>query len=169
MAGAGGLRRVQASEGLGAKGDEGVMIKSVALGEELVITAKNRVGLMADVAAILAMSGVNIVAALGYETGDSAKLMLVTSANLMILDELKKQKNMSVEETEVVMVELEDKPGALKVVTTELKNSGIDIKYLYITSPFSKGGSSSVIMQTSDNEEAMALLSNYTGPGGFPQ
>jgi len=145
------------------------MIKSVALGEELVITANNRVGLMADVAAILAMSGVNIVAALGYETGDSAKLMLVTSANLMILDELKKQKNMSVEETEVVMVELEDKPGALKVVTTELKNSGIDIKYLYITSPFSKGGSSSVIMQTSDNEEAMALLSNYTGPGGFPQ
>ena len=139
------------------------MIKSVTLGEELVITTKNKVGLLADIAEMLAQRGINIESALGYESGSIAKLMLVTSANLTILGELKKRKYKSVKETEVVMVELENKPGALKVVTTELKKAGIDIKYLYVTSPLTMGGGSRMVLQTSDNEEAMALLSKYSG------
>ena len=138
------------------------MIKSVTLGEELVITTKNKVGLLADISEMLAQRGINIESALGYESGNTAKLMLVTSANLTILGELKKRKYKSVKETEVVMVELENKPGALKVVTTELKNAGIDIRYLYVTSPLTLGGGSRMVLQTSDNEEAMALLSKYS-------
>lgn len=139
------------------------MIKSVTLGEELVITTKNKVGLLADISEMLAQRGINIESALGYESGNTAKLMLVTSANLTILGELKKRKYKSVKETEVVMVELDNKPGALKVVTTELKKAGIDIKYLYVTSPLTLGGGSRMVLQTSDNEEAMALLSKYSG------
>jgi len=60
------------------------------------------------------------------------------------------------------MVELDNRPGALKVVTTELKKAKIDIKYLYITS--SPGESSRIVIRTSDNEEAMALLSKYVNP-----
>lgn len=141
------------------------MIKSVSLGEELVITAKNKVGLMADIAALLANHGINIESALGYETGSMAKLMLVTSANLVMVGELKKKKYVSVEETEVVMVELENKPGAMKVVTTELKKADIDIHYLYVTSPAGPGGGSRMVLQTSDNETAMALLTKYAASG----
>lgn len=138
------------------------MIKRVTLGEEIVITTKNKVGLLADIAAMLANHGINVESALGYEAGGTAKLMLVTSANLLIVGELKKKKYKSVKETEVVMVELEDKPGALKVVTTELKKAKIDIKYLYITSPMGSSCASKMVLQTSDNEEAMALLSKYS-------
>jgi hypothetical protein len=138
------------------------MIKRVTIGEEIVITTRNKVGLLADISAMLANHGVNVESALGYEAGSTAKLMLVTNANLVIVGELKKTKKYkSVKETEVVMVELEDKPGALKVVTTELKQAGIDIKYVYVTSPSHPGGSSRMVLQTSDNEEAMALLSKY--------
>ena len=138
------------------------MIKRVTIGEEIVITTKNKVGLLAEVAAMLANHGVNVESALGYEAGNTARLMLVTNANLLIVGELKKtRKYKSVKETEVVLVELEDKPGALKVVTTELKKAGIDINYVYVTSPSSPGGSSRMVLQTSDNEEAMALLSKY--------
>jgi hypothetical protein len=136
------------------------MIKRVTLGEELVITVKNKVGLMAELSELLASRGINIESALGYESGKTATLMLVTTANIAILSELKK-KYKSVRETEVVMVELEDKPGAMKVVTTELKKAKIDIAYLYITSPSRPGGSSRMVIQTSDNENAMALLSKY--------
>jgi len=141
------------------------MIKSVTLGEELVISADNKVGLLAEIASMLASRGINIESALGYESGKTAKLMLVTSANLAIVSELKKMKYGSVEETEVVMVELEDKPGAMKVVTTELKKAGIDIKYLYVTSPSVRQGSSRMVISTSDNEAAMALLVKYTEAG----
>ena len=136
------------------------MIKRVTLGEELVITVKNKVGLLAEISELLASRGINIESALGYESGKTATLMLVTTANIAILSELKK-KYKSVRETEVVMVELEDKPGAMKVVTTELKQAKIDIAYLYITSPSRPGGSSRMVIQTSDNENAMALLSKY--------
>jgi hypothetical protein len=57
------------------------------------------------------------------------------------------------------MVDLENKPGALKVVTTELSKKKIDIKYLYVTSP--SAGHSRMILQTSDNENAIALLTQY--------
>lgn len=137
------------------------MIKRVALAEEIIITTKNKVGLLADISKMLAEEGVNIEAAVGYEVADTAKLMIVTSANLRIVGELKKKKYKSVEEIEVVMVELENKPGALKVVTTDLKKAGIDIRHLYVTSPSSSGGSSRMVLQTSDNEEAIAILSKY--------
>ena len=136
------------------------MIKRVTLGEELVITVKNKIGIMAEISEMLANRGINIESALGYESGKTAKLMLVTTANIAILSDLKR-KYKSVKETEVVMVELEDKPGAMKVVTTELKKAKIDIAYLYLTSPANPRGSSRMVIQTSDNEKAMALLSKF--------
>ena len=137
------------------------MIKSVKIAEEIVITTKNKVGLLADIATMVANQGVNVEAASGYEIGDSAKLRIVTNTNLGILDELKAKKYKSVLETEVLLVELSDKPGALKVVTTELGNNKIDINCLYATTSSKGDGSSRIVLSTSDNEKAMALLSKF--------
>jgi len=136
------------------------MIKSVHLGEEIVITTKNKIGLLAEVAMLLASEGINVEAAQGHEEGDTAKLMLVTNANIRIISELRKRGYTSVEETEVVVVDIENKPGAIKVIATELGKNEIDIKYHYVTS-CSCGGSSRMILQTNDNENAIAVLSNY--------
>ena len=137
------------------------MIKNVSLGEEIVITTKNKVGLLADIATMLANQGVNIEAASGYEVGDTASLRLVTNANLGIVAELRAKKYKSVSETEVVLVELSNKPGALKVVTTELGKNKIDIECLYVTSSSAGASSSRMVLSTSDNEKAMALLANF--------
>ena len=66
------------------------MIKNIILGEEITITTPNKIGILADVAMLLANKGVNINAILGYETGMMGKVFLVTDANLMIINELKK-------------------------------------------------------------------------------
>lgn len=138
------------------------MIKSVTLGEEITITTRNKVGILADVAMLLSSKGINIEAILGYEAGISGKVFLVTNANLVIMSELKKKRYRMVKETEVILVDLENKPGALKVVATEMKENNIDIKYAYITScTCDNKGSSRMVLQTSDNERAMALLSKY--------
>jgi hypothetical protein len=140
------------------------MIKNIALGEEITITTKNKVGILADVSKLLANKGINIEAALGYEVGPIAKLLLVTNANLVIADELKKLRYRSVKETEVLLVDLDNKPGALKVVATEMKENKIDIKYAYLTPcTCTTRGSSRMVLQTSDNEKAMAVLSKYIG------
>lgn len=137
------------------------MIKSVSLGEEIIITTKNKVGLLADIATMLANQGVNVEAASGYESNGSAILRLVTNANLGIVAELRAKKYKSVKEAEVVLVELLNKPGTLKVVTTELGKNKIDIKCLYVTSSSGGGSSSRIVLSTSDNEKAMALLANF--------
>lgn len=137
------------------------MIISVNLGEEIVITTKNKIGLLADVATMLSNKGVNIESAIGYEVGTTARLMIVTNANLVIVNELKRKKYKSVKETEVVLVELENKPGALKVIATEMRKARIDIRYIYVTAPATPAGASKMVMQTSDNERAIALLSKY--------
>jgi len=137
------------------------MIKSVSLGEEIIITAKNTVGLLADIATMLANHGINIEAASGYKTGETARLRLITDANLDIVAELKAKKYKTVEETEVVLVDISNKPGALKVVTTELGKNKIDIYCLYVTSSSNGGSSSKMVLSTSDNEKAMALLANF--------
>jgi len=135
------------------------MIRNVMIGEEIEITTINKVGLLADIALALANEGINIEAAVGYSMGKMAKLMLITNANIRIVDALKKKKYKSVKESEVLIVELENKPGALKVVTTELKAKKIDLQHLYVTT--SAGGWSRMVLQTDDNENAMAVLNKY--------
>ena len=138
------------------------MIKNITLGEEITITTKNKVGILADVSKTLSLKGINIEAALGYEVGPIAKLLVVTNANLMIVNELKKMKYKSVKEAEVLLVDIDNKPGALKVVSTEMKENKIDIRYVYLTPcTCASGGSSRMVLQTSDNERAMAVLSKY--------
>ncbi|MDO8535424.1 MAG: hypothetical protein Q7S30_00195 [Candidatus Omnitrophota bacterium] len=140
------------------------MIKNITLGEEITITTKNKVGILADVSKMLANKGINIEAALGYEVGPIAKLLVVTNANLVIVNELKKMKYRSVKEAEVLLVDIDNQPGALKVVSTEMKENKIDIKYLYLTPcTCTARGSSRMVLQTSDNERAMAILSKYIG------
>ena len=140
------------------------MIKNVMLGEEVTITTRNKVGILADVAMMLANKGINIEAVLGYEVGITGKLFLVTSANIVIINELKKKKYKLVKETEVLLVDIENKPGALKVVATEMKENKIDIKYIYVTPcTCAAKGYSRMVLQTSDNERAMAVLSKYIG------
>lgn len=140
------------------------MIKKVILGEEITIITRNKVGILADIAMTLANKGINIEAVLGYEVALTGKVFLVTNANLAIISELKKKKYKMVKETEVILVDLENKPGALKVVATEMKENNIDIKYIYVTPcTCPNKGSSRMVLQTSDNEKAMALLNKYVG------
>lgn len=136
------------------------MIRSVAIGEEIIVSTQNKIGLLADISVIAANNGINISAMLGYEEGRSAKVLFITDANLRIINELRKKRYKLVKEKEVVVVDISNKPGALKVVATELKNNKIDIEHVYVTS-CSCGGASRMILQTGDNEKTMSLLARY--------
>jgi len=130
------------------------MIKDANLGKELVVTVPNKVGILANMAKILADHGVNIEGVAGYAAANEAKIMLVADDTLRAKEALQKSGYKDVKENEVVVVDLENKTGALKGITAMLVKENIDIKYAYGT-VCAEGCPARLILATSDNEKAL--------------
>ena len=133
------------------------MVKNVNLAKEIVVTAENKVGLLAGMSKILADHGINIEGVAGYEMGNEAKLMFVVSDTLRAKEALEKAGYNKTKEYEVIVVDLENKPGALKGITAKLAAEKIDIKYMYGTT-CSEGCPARIILATDSNEKALVAL-----------
>ena len=133
------------------------MIKSTELGKEIVVTAANKVGVLANMSKIMADHGINIEGVAGYAVNNEAKIMLVADDVSRAKDALQKAGYKSLKENEVILVDLENKLGALKGLTAKLATANIDIRYTYGT-VCSEGCPARIILSTSDNEKALVLL-----------
>lgn len=133
------------------------MIRSAEMGKELVLTVPDKPGQMASVSRILADHGINVEGVAGYGTGKEAKIMIVPDDALRAGEALKKAGFNAMETKEVVVVELENKPGALKSITAKLSDARIDIRYLYGTTCV-EGCPATIILATSDNEKALVIF-----------
>lgn len=133
------------------------MVKNAKLGKEISVNVVNKIGVLADMSKILADHGISIEAVTGYAVNKEATIMLVTDDNLRATDALKKKNYKSIKENEVVIIELEDKPGALKGVTAKLASEGIDIKYMYGTT-CPGGCPATLVISTANNEKALLVL-----------
>lgn len=130
------------------------MIKSAQLGKEIAVIVVNKIGVLADISKILAEHGINIIGAAGYAVDKEAKIMLACEDSLRATDALKKAGYKSLKENEVIIIELENKVGALKLVTAKLASEGIDIKHVY-GSVCSGGCPAKLILSTDNNEKAL--------------
>ena len=130
------------------------MVKSANLGKEIVVSMVNKIGILADMARLIAEHGINIEAVAGAVAGNEAQIMVVTDDNLRAMDALKKAGYGSAKESEVVILILENKAGALKKITENLAAEGIDIKHIY-GSVCSGGCPAKMIISTSSNEKAL--------------
>ena len=130
------------------------MIKSADLGKEIAVTIVNKIGVLADISRLLSETGINIEAVAGYAIDKDAKIMLVTDDNLRSVDALKKAGYGSLKENEVIILELENEPGALKTISTILADNGIDIKQICGTT-CTCGCPTKIILSTSNNEKAL--------------
>ena len=133
------------------------MVKAVYLGKEVVVNITNRIGILADISKILADHGINIEAISGYATTNEAKLMFVTEDNQRASDALIKAGYKGARENPVVIVELEDKPGALRHITTKLAAENIDIRYIYGTA-CSEKLPAKLVLSTSNDEKALLIF-----------
>ena len=134
------------------------MIKSANLAKEIVVTMANKIGVLADISKLIADHGINIEAVAGYAQNDNnAKIMLVTEDNLRVSDALKKSGYKSLIESEVIVVELENKTGALKYLTAKLAAEGIDIKSIYGTT-CTANCPARMVLSTVNNEKALVAL-----------
>ena len=133
------------------------MVINAGLGKEIVVTVVNKIGILADMSKILADHGINIEAVAGYAKDGEAKIMLVADDTLRAVDALKKAGYKGAEENPVVIIELENKPGALKNITAKLAAENIDIKSIYGTT-CADNCPAKIILSTANDEKTLLIF-----------
>jgi hypothetical protein len=99
---------------------------------DLVIEIDNKPGALAEVAAAISDAGVNIAAATCIGPGENAELhILVPHAgavrHLLAISHLAVTR-----EREVVVVDVEDRPGVLADLTRKISRAGVDLDLVYV-------------------------------------
>jgi hypothetical protein len=99
---------------------------------DLVIEIENTPGALADVAAAISDAGVNIAAASCFGTGERAELHILAphaeaARHLLAISHLAVTR-----EHEVVVVDVEDRPGVLADLTRRVARAGINLDLVYV-------------------------------------
>jgi hypothetical protein len=98
--------------------------------EQISVFLENKAGRLAEVTAILAEAGVNIRALAVADTSDFGVLRLIVDDNSKAVESLKNH-GFTVGKTDVVAVEVEDRPGGLHRILGILHKAEINVEYMY--------------------------------------
>jgi len=98
--------------------------------KQISIFLENRGGRLAEVTDVLGRADINIRALSLADTSDFGILRLIVDRPDDAVKALK-EKGFTVRETNVVAVEVPDKPGGLAGVLKKLRDFGISIEYMY--------------------------------------
>lgn len=128
---------------------------NIKAGQEIVIKTLNDIGVIADIARIVADKGIGILAVSCWVEGPEGIIHLVTDDNLRAGDALRKHKY-DVQERKVLLVETLHKPGMLKHLTEALKAALIDIHHLYASADGAE--KCLVVFSCSDHDRAIVEL-----------
>ena len=99
---------------------------------DLVIDVENTPGALARVAAAISDSGVNIAAATCVGPGDRAELHVLVPHAEAAKHSLAIAGIVVTREREVVVVDVEDRPGVLADLTRRIAGAGIDLDLVYV-------------------------------------
>ena len=135
------------------------MLKKASMTKELRLTVDNKVGVLNMISSLLADRGINIEALIGYERTDEkmSTIRLVADDIRRAADVLREKKIGSVEELDIVTVDMENTPGALSSMTKLLAQKEINIRYIYATSHIDHA-LVRVVLSTNNNEGAYVAL-----------
>ena len=127
--------------------------------KEITATFEDSVGLTAKVAAALAAVNVNILAGTGYSASGTRRKAIFT---LIVDDLIKAEKALDaigaydIQDLSVIMVETENKVGALEKISRSIADAGIMIYYFYSTT--SSGKTATCVFKTADDKKAIRVL-----------
>src|SRR4051794_10883646 len=99
---------------------------------DLVIEIENAPGALAQVAAAISDAGVNIAAATCVGPGDRAELHILVPHAEAARHALAISQLAVTREREVVVVDVEDRPGVLADLTRRIARAGVDLDLVYV-------------------------------------
>src|SRR4051795_10101183 len=99
---------------------------------DLVIDIDNTPGALAEVAAAISDAGVNIAAATCMGTGERAELHILVPYAEAARHALAISHLAVTREREVVVVDVEDRPGVLADLTRKIARAGVNVDLVYV-------------------------------------
>ncbi len=127
--------------------------------EQISVFLENKTGRLAEVTGILSEANVNIRALALADTSDFGVLRLIVDDNIKAVKALK-NRGFTVGRTDVVAVEVEDRPGGLHRLLDMLHNAEINVEYMYAFVQHS--GENAVMIFRIDNiDEAVRVLEEH--------
>ena len=99
---------------------------------DLVIDIENTPGALAQVAAAISDAGVNIAAATCIGTGEKAEMHILVPHPEAARHSLAISHLAITREREVVVVDVEDRPGVLADLTRRIAKAGVDLDLVYV-------------------------------------
>jgi len=102
------------------------------LAVDLVIDIENSPGALAEIAAAISDAGVNIAAATCLGAGDKAELHILVKHAEAARHALAISHVGVTREREVVVVEVEDRPGVLADLTRKIAKAGVNLDLVYV-------------------------------------
>jgi len=124
--------------------------------EQISIFIENKSGRLAEVTQTLGEAGVNIRALSLADTSDFGILRLIVD-KIDVAKAALKAKNFTVSKTEVVAVEVPDRPLGLYGILAVLEKSGVNVEYMYAFVERC-GGNAVIIFRFDNPEEAIRVL-----------
>ena len=116
----------------------------------------NKPGVLAQVLGEFAQAKINIIAMTMMDSVEHGVMRIIFETPEKARKVLLKL-NMPCNETEVLCVELDNKPGALAAVAEKLAKDHINIAYAYCTAG-ARGGRTTGVLKVADVKKAMRLL-----------
>jgi hypothetical protein len=131
-------------------------MSSVRLETQFSVFLVNKPGVLAQVTKALADSKINIIAMTLVDSQEHGVLRIVAEHHADAGKALTAL-NLPMTQTDVICIELSNRPGALADVATLLGKNHININYAYVTSG-APGGKTSGIFKVADPNKAMKIL-----------
>ncbi len=123
--------------------------------DRLIVMAKSEVGVIADITAVLADAGVNILTINTEDTGETGLVIMTTEDNDAALHALTMSGFRTVID-DVLVIRLKDEPGALAKIAQKFKDAGVNIQSLHILDRH--GDYATVALSADDREMAETLV-----------
>ncbi len=128
--------------------------------KQISVFLENKPGRMANVLSALAQEKVNLVALTIMDSHEHSVLRLV-SDDVGKTRRVIKDANIPYTETDVVLIELRNQPGALAHVCEQLAGDHVNIEYAYCSSG-GRNGKTLGIFKVSNTDKALRILSGST-------
>ena len=125
--------------------------------EQISIFIENKSGRLAEITRILGDAGINIRALSLADTSDFGILRLIVN-DVETAKTVLKEKGFTVNKTEVVAVEVPDRPGGLSSLLQTLDADQINVEYMYAFVERC-GGNAVIIFRFDETDKAIGTLS----------
>ena len=124
--------------------------------KQISVFVENRHGAIRDITGVLANAGINIRAMSIADTADFGIVRMIVDKRKEALMALR-ENGMTVKETDVLALAVQDRPGAMYEALTALATSEVMIEYSYgFVSPVN--GEATCILRCDDQEKALECL-----------